>query len=232
MISRITEFALTFVRQTVPIGGVVAGDWHPITAVSIYWLESVLLVFAATILCALMQRRATAVDIAEARLAGDVDAMQALQSERADIDRANLSPLPVLLFHGGSLIAFGLLAGLVMLILVQNGHITEPLEWREVRDGAVAMTTLVAAGLLMDLWRFHTLPLAAVESRVNSCLARWVLFWMLGFFGIWIIILTGRAMWFFALFSGTKLVFETWGALARTFGWRSLKDRGMVTHVR
>jgi hypothetical protein len=229
VISRITDFALTFVRQTVPIGGVVAGGWHPITAVSIYWLESVLLALAATTLCALMQRRASAADIADARAAGDAEALEALQSERAAIERAHLSPLPVLLFHGGSLIVFGFIAGMLMLMMVQNGRITEPLEWGEVRDGAVAMTALVAAGLLVDLWRFDRLPLTAVESRVNSCLARWVLFWMLGFFGIWIIILTGRTMWFFALFSGIKLLFESWAGAARMFGWRSLKDRGMVS---
>ncbi len=228
MISRLTEFVLTFVRQTVPIGGVVAGGWHPIAAVSIYWIESVLLVLAATVLCALVQRRVTDAEIAEARHAGDLDAMRALQSERALIDSAHLDPIPVLLFHGGSLIVFGLMAGVVMWMMVTKGHIEQPLEWRELRDGAVAMTTLVAAGLLMDLWSFHRLPLTAVESRVNSCLARWVLFWMLGFFGIWIIILTGRAMWFFALFSGTKLLFETWAGLARMFGWKSLKERGAV----
>ncbi len=225
MISRISAFALTLLRQAVPIGGVVGAGWHPVAAVSIYWVESVLLVLVAAVLCTLMQRRVSPGDIAEAQRAGDLDAVRALQTERAAIDSAHLNAGGLVLFHGVGLLVFGIVGGVVMLIMMEKGSIEQRVEWRKLRDGALAMTTLVVAGFLIDLWSFRRLPAAAVESRGDACTGRWALFWMMGFFGIAIIIITSRPMWFFALFSGLKLTFETWGSLARFFGWRSLKSQ-------
>jgi hypothetical protein len=64
-----------------------------------------------------------------------------------------------------------------------------------------------------------------VQSRVDACLVRWGLLWMLGFFGTAIMVFSGRPTFFFGFFAGLKVLFETWGRLARMFGWRSLKDR-------
>jgi hypothetical protein len=64
-----------------------------------------------------------------------------------------------------------------------------------------------------------------VQSRVDSCMARWALFWILGFFGVLVLLFTGRAWLFFGLFAGLKTTWEVWGGLARMFGWQSLKER-------
>jgi hypothetical protein len=190
------------VRHAVPIGGIFGGDWHPATAVAVYWVESVLLALATAWLCVLMQRR---VPPPEVRSAGIV-------------------PGDVLLFQLGSFSVFGAFLGGVLLIMVHNGHIP-PLRWGEIRQGVQAMVAVVGFAFLLDLWRSSRLTVQDVAGRVNEGLARWFLFWVLGFFGTWAMMASGRPEWFFGLFAGLKVTFETWGRLARMLGWRSLKDR-------
>ena len=46
LIARIGQTLTTFLRHLVPIGGIFGRSWHPVTALVVYWLESVLLVLA------------------------------------------------------------------------------------------------------------------------------------------------------------------------------------------
>jgi hypothetical protein len=203
LLARVGRFVTTSLRHAVPLGGVFGRDWHAATAIGVYWLESVLLVLATAFLCALMRRRAPP----------------------AEISAAGIEPRDVLIFHLGSLLVFGGFLGGVLLILIGNGRIAEPLQWDELRTGAEAMLVVVGLGFLFDLWRFDAFTVAAVRARVDACLTRWALFWLLGFFGTWFMVVTGRAAIFFGFFGALKITFESWASLARWFGWRSLKDR-------
>ena len=225
IVARVGEMLSTVGRQAVPIGGVFTQDWQPVSAIAIYWLESVLLALVAVALCALVKRRTSDAALADARRAGDGNAVRAMEAERAAVHGAGIEPSSVFAFHIGSLFVFGIFFTLVMVVLIGNGRIDQRFEWHEVRDGAVAMLAIVSVGFLIDLWRFPSMSVAAVQSRVNTCLARWALFWLLGFVGVGLMVLTGRAGIFLALFGGLKLTWEVWATLARTFGWRSLKER-------
>jgi hypothetical protein len=224
LFARIGQSFSTTVRHILPVGGVFAGDWHPATAMAVYWVESVLLALAVSVLCAIMDRRTSPAAIARARTAGDRDEEQALTAERISFNQARIKPGDVFGFHVGSLFAFALFLGGVLLILVMNGHI-EPLRWSELRDGAAAMAIIVAVGFLFDLWRFDSYSAADLRRRVDACLSRWVLFWMLGFFGTIIMAVSGRPLWFLGFFAVLKVTYESWSRLAQLFGWRSLKDR-------
>lgn len=223
-VARIGQSASTTARHILPIGGVFAGDWHPATAMAVYWVESVLLALAVSALCAIMDRRTSPAAIARARSAGDHEEEQALTAERIAFNQAHIKPGDVLGFHVGSLFAFAAFLGGVLLILVGNGHIA-PLDWYELRDGAAAMVVIVSIGFLFDLWRFDAYSATDLQSRVDACLARWTLFWMLGFFGTIIMGLSGRPIWFLAFFSVLKVIYESWARLAQLFGWRSMKEQ-------
>jgi hypothetical protein len=54
---------------------------------------------------------------------------------------------------------------------------------------------------------------------------RWGLFWLLGFFGTLLMMITGKAAIFIGMFAALKLTFESWSTVARLLGWRSLRER-------
>ncbi len=76
--ARIGQFVTTVARHAVPIGGVFGRDWHPASAIAVYWVESVLLVLATAALCALFVRRTPPSDV-----------------ERAGIDPGSVGNCPI-----------------------------------------------------------------------------------------------------------------------------------------
>ncbi|HEY6508912.1 MAG TPA: hypothetical protein VIY56_12920, partial [Vicinamibacterales bacterium] len=162
--------------------------------------------------------------IAAARADEDPAAVAALTAERQEATAAGVNPGDVLLFHGGSLAVFGVFLALLMLILSSKGHLA-PFDWREFRGAAEVMVAVVAVGVVVDLLLFQSMSVAAVQSRVNSCMARWALLWLLAFVGTLLLLFTGRAGAFIGLFAILKAVWETWALLAWRFGWTSLRDR-------
>ena len=211
MFKRIAEFLLTIGRQVIPISGVVGFGWHPIAALAVYWFESVLLALVAAALCALMERQLRPALAGGAFNPANPHAPEAVARAQA-FSRANLRASDVLLFHGGSLVFFGVFFGLLMVIFVGNGHVAGNLDFSAISDGLIAMAVVVAIGFTIDLWNLDRMPITALESRVTACASRWALFWILGFVGTWLIGLTGKAMLFFSLFTGLKV---TWEIVAR-----------------
>lgn len=214
----------TTFRQLIPLNGIFWQEWQPTTAIAIYWLESFLLAGAAVALCWRLERRTSDAAIAAARADEGPAAVAALTAERQQAAAAGVNPGDVLLFHGSSLAVFGVFLALLMLILSSKGHLA-PFDWREFRNAAVAMGAVVAVGVVGDLLLFRSMSIAAVQSRVNSCTARWALLWLLGFVGTLLLLFTGRPGAFIGLFAILKAVWETWALLARRFGWTSLKER-------
>lgn len=225
LIARAGELLATVARHAVPLNGLFGRDWHPVTALGVYWLESVLLVLVATLLCVLLARRTAPDTLLAAQADGDDEAVRAIKAERSALAAAHIEPGPVLLFHLGSLVFFGVFLSALLFVMVQNGKIPGPIPWGELVDGGQVMAIVIAIGLMMDLWAFRRMRVDDVASRVNACLARWALLWLLGFAGTAILIFTDRPSFFFGFFAGLKVLFEVWGRLARLFGWKSLKDR-------
>lgn len=227
MIARLSRFLATCARHAVPLGGILAQEWHPVTALAVYWVESVLLVIGAALLSRRMFQHTSGQAIADARREGDEAEARRLETTRRDLEKAHIEPDGVLVFYLGSLGVFaGFLAG-VIVILVGNGHIPPP-RWAELSDAAQVIAIIVAIDVAIDLFRFDTLTVAALRQRVDACLTRWSLFWLVGFVGTILMAITGRPTIIFGFFAVLKVIFESWGRLARTFGWRSLDERGLT----
>jgi hypothetical protein len=63
-----------------------------------------------------------------------------------------------------------------------------------------------------------------VQDRVNGCMQRWGLFWLLGFGGTALMVYTGRPAIFFGLFAALKITFESWARIALALGWKASAD--------
>lgn len=227
MIARISRFLTTCARHAVPLGGILGGEWHPVTALAVYWLESVLLVIGAALLSRRMFQRTSAQAVAEADSAGDDQEARRLELERSELNAAHIEPGPLLAFYLGSLAVFAGFLGGVIVILTGNGHIPAP-RWSEIGDAAQMIAFVVAIDIAIDLFRFNSLTVTALQGRVNACLARWSLLWLVGFVGTILMAVTGQPTIILGFFAVLKVVFESWGRIARTFGWRSLDARGLA----
>jgi hypothetical protein len=224
VIARLLELLTTAGRQVVPLNGIFADGWQPASAIAIYWLESVLLAAMAVVWCLRLKRRTSDRAIAEARADGDLAAAAALEAEQRAAKAAGVDPQAVLVFHGASLAIFGVFLGAILLIMTAN-HRLAPFDWAEFRDGANAMMLAIAITLAIEVVAFPPTTVAAVQGRVNACLGRWALLWLLGFVGTALLVFTGRPGAFLGLFAVLKLTWEVWGTLARLFGWTSLQER-------
>lgn len=205
---RVIDLVTTTARQAVPVGGIFALGWQPAVAIAVYWIESVLLVAIAVALCVRLRDGASATSPDRMRAAG-------------------LVPRDVLLFHWGSMGIFGAFFAVILFILTMNGRI-EPIDWIELQYAAGGMAIVLAAGFALDTLLLPDPTVAAVQARVNACLGRWALMWLLGFGGTVAMAVTGRPETFFRVFAGLKLTWEVWGLMARTFGWTSLQDRAQA----
>jgi hypothetical protein len=223
-IARILDLIPTAARQYIPLNGIFADGWQPSTAIALYWFESVLLVVLAAVLCWRIQRRTSDEAIDSARASGDHDLAEALTAEKHLAKKAGLDAPTVLTFYGGSLGVFGGFLGGVLLILTANKHLP-PFDWQEFRDGADAMMLVIAFGFALEMLTFRSMNVAAIQSRVNACMGRWALLWLLGFVGVFLLVFTGRPSVFIGWFAILKAVWEGWGMLASFFGWRSLQER-------
>ena len=172
-----------------------------------------------------MQRRFSTAAIERARRDGDADHAAWLEAQQLEVARAKIRPGDVFGFHVGSLLTFGVFLAGVIFILSANGRLAEEIRWSELRRASEMILLVVAAGFLIDLWGFRAMPPAEVQGRVDACLTRWSLFWLLGFVGTILIGVTGRATVFFGFFAILKITFEGYGRLARALGWRSHAER-------
>jgi hypothetical protein len=223
-IARVLDLIPTTIRQYIPLNGIFADGWQPSTAIALYWFESLLLVVVAAVLCWRIQRRTSDDAIASAQESGDHTAAEALTAEKHLAKKAGLDAQAVLMFYGGSLFVFGGFLGGILLILTGNKHLP-PFDWQEFRDGADAMMLVIAFGFALEMLTFRSMNVAAVQSRVNACMGRWALLWLLGFVGVFLLAFTGRPSAFIGWFAILKAVWEGWGMLAGLFGWRSLQER-------
>jgi hypothetical protein len=207
VLRRVIDLIANAARHAVPVGGIFALGWQPPVALAVYWIESVLLVAIAALLC--IRLRDTPGTPPDGALTSD------------------LNPRDVLLFHWGSMAFFGLFFAIILLGLAANGRIA-PIDWHELRDAAGGMVLVVVLGFGIDTLLLPAPSVAAVQARVNACLGRWALLWLLGFGGAIAMAFTGRPETFFQAFALLKLTWEGWGLLARTFGWQSLNDRAQA----
>jgi hypothetical protein len=220
LFARIGQFVATVARHAVPLGGIVGLEWHPVTAITVYWLESLLLALGVIALCALLKRRGWSDMRGAASRRGDEETVRAIDAELEALRVANLDPRSgVAVLIGGLGIVGGFLGGL-MIIMVANRHIEEPVPWPEVGEAVAAMAIIVAVTFLFDLWSFGGMSVADVRARVDACLARWALLWILCFVGTIMLVWSGRPALFFGLFAVLKITFEVLGRLEKYLGPR------------
>lgn len=224
MFKRVIDFMVAAARQAVPLGGIFALGWQPTVALVVYWLESVLLVGIAVELCNRLRARTSPAAVAAARAAGDYAYAEAIQAEARKAARAGVKPNDVLLFHGGSIAVFGGFFAGILLILTFNGRI-EPLDWTELKHAVSVMVIVMGVGFIVERILTPHPPVATVQASVDTCNSRWALLWLLGFGGTAVMAFTGRPHVFFQVFAVLKGTWEMWGLMARTFGWKLVKDR-------
>jgi hypothetical protein len=210
MLARVLDLIPTSLRQFIPLNGIFAEAWKPSTAIALYWFESLLLAVVAVALCWRLQRRTP--------------------EEQLLVKKASIEPGPVAVFHVGSLAVFGAFLGGILFILTAKGHLP-PFDFQEFRGAATSMMLVIGVGFVLDMIVFQSIGVAAVESRVNACLGRWALLWLLGFAGTAMLVFTGRPGTFIGFFAILKTVWEVWGMLARLFGWKSLKERNAQPQI-
>lgn len=193
MIRRFFQVILRGGAQGVPVAGVVAADWSPAGGLILYWVESVLLLFATALLLALWARRG---------------------ADPAEIARAGIRTRDVLLVHGGAFGIFGIFLAWIVFILTHKGVLTA--------EGVLAaaaglpwIALLVGVELAIDLARLRRASAAELARRVDAGTRRFMLFWLTGFVGIWVMILSGKPLLLFTLFAAFKIVLETGALLAR-----------------
>lgn len=221
---RLLDVATTAGRQVVPLNGIFGGGWQPATAIAVYWLESLVLVLVTATLCWLVQRRTSDRVMFAARAAGDHAAVAGLEAERQAANRAGIKASEVLMVHLTSVGIFGVFIGVMVAMLIQNGE-TTPFDRVEFEVAAYSMLLVLAVSWAIDLVMGPSMSVAAVQDRVDACLGRWGLLWMLCFFGTVVPLFLGRPALFLGLFAVLKSVSEGWGALARMFGWTSTQAR-------
>ena len=220
LFARIGHFVATVARHAVPLGGIVALEWHPVTAITVYWLESMLLALGVVALCALLKRRRWPDMRGAAWQRGDEEAVRAIDAELEALRVSNLDPRSgLVVLIGGLGIVGGFLGGL-MVIMVANGYIKEPVPWPQVGEAVTAMAIVVAVTFGFDLWSFSDMRVADVRARVDACLARWALLWILGFVGTIMLVWSGKPALFFGLFAVLKVTFEVLGRLEKYLGPR------------
>jgi hypothetical protein len=110
-------------------------------------------------------------------------------------------------FFGGSLLIIAGFLGGVMLILNQNFGYPPP-DAGELQQGLPVMLGFIGLGLAADTLRIESLPVSAVQARVDANFSRWVFFWILGFFGVGGSILLGAPGAVFSFFVGLKAFWE------------------------
>lgn len=193
MIRRFLQLILRGGAQGVPVAGVVAADWSPAGGLILFWAESVLILFATAILLALWARRG---------------------ADPAEIARAGIRTRDVLLVHGGAFGIFGLFLAGIVFILTRKGVLTA--------EGIVAASAglpwialFVAVELAIDLARLRSASATDLSRRVDAGTLRFVLFWLTGFVGTWVMLLSGKPLLLFTLFAAFKILLEAGTLLSR-----------------
>lgn len=190
---RLLSLALRGTAQGPPVAGVLAGATNPAGGLLLYWAESVLLLLGTALLLALFARRG---------------------GSPKEIQAAGIRTRDVLLVHGGAFAVFGLFFGLFLVILVGKGHV-DAAGLRGALGTLPWIALFVGAELAVDLFRLPSATAADLARRVDAGTRRFVLFWFVGFFGVFATILFGQPLAIFVLFAALKLLFELGAALAR-----------------
>lgn len=190
MTRRFFQVILRGGAQGVPVAGIVAAGWSPAGGLILYWVESVLILLATAILLELWARRG---------------------ASPKEIERAGIRTRDVLTVHGGAFGIFGLFLAAILFIFTNKGYLTV--------EGILAasaglpwIAAIVGVEFAIDLARLRGASAADLARRVDAGTRRFLLFWLTGFVGGWVMVFSGRPLLLFSIFAAFKIVVEA-GAL-------------------
>jgi len=196
---RSAQLVLRLGSQAVPAAGVFGLSWPAAGGLMLYWFESVLALGATLLLLALFARRARAPERGK---------------DREEIATRGLKTRDVLIFQGGAFGMFGLFFGGLMVIFVGNGYV-ESSGLREALAGVPLLAGIIALALAIDLVRLRRLTAADLAARVEAGNRRFMLFWLVGFFGTLAAAFLNKPLLVFGVFAGVKALFEIGAVLQR-----------------
>jgi len=181
--------------NSVPIVGVVAGDWSSATALTVYWIEN------------LVASGLTAGRLALHARWSDPSADRVVAP---DSPFARRRPGPLLASTVPFTIAHGLMLAavfaLVLRVAPDAGHL---------RQAAVALVAMQGLAFGIDLWTLADWPLARVNERADYLTGRVVMVHLTILIGVVAFAWLNRPGAFFAFFVGCKLLADATSLLPR-----------------
>ena len=101
-----------------------------------------------------------------------------------------------------------------MLIISHNHGVAAP-SVAELRSGLPPLVGSALLAFLLDLRGLGRRPASFVSARVDAGAARWAMLWAVGFFGTFLMAITGRPDAIFLWFAALKTLYEVGVALER-----------------
>jgi hypothetical protein len=194
--------------NAVPLLGLFVGGWSTGTAVALYWIETALtipFVSARILLHRRLTRTAGHYGVqteARSRLGGTLRVTRGTTTHLA----AFLSVMvPFVLVHGI------FMAFLVFLILPREGGPAAAVALADLRRGAAAVGSFMAAGLLIDLVGIGRRPFRWIERITALAQGRVLVVHLTILLGLFALAITGLPTALFVIFAGLKTLVDLGG---------------------
>jgi hypothetical protein len=166
----LAKFFRLFAASVVPGGGFLLGGWSPATALTLYWVDTLVGAFAMGVRIAL-HRRWTKVSGHER---GQLGATFAVSSSGEE-----MTPVVFKSFLAEFLltsVSFTVAQGVFLAVVL--GFMSERPEGDHVRQGGIAILACHAVALSFDSWRLDQWPFARIKHQAVQIMGRVVLIHM------------------------------------------------------
>ncbi len=195
MRGRWTKLAELLGVNSIPIVGVLAGDWSSATALSVYWFENLI---AALLIAARVALHARWRDRGQDPAAAPGSSF-APKTVGAFLGTA----IPFTLAHGAFLaLLFAMVLGLMP-------------DLADLRRAIILLIVMQGLAFGVDLWTLADWPVARVNERADHLLGRVVLVHLSIIVGMFLLAWLERADAFFAFFVGCKVLSDATSLLPR-----------------
>lgn len=182
MRGRLIKVLEMFGVNSIPVVGVLIGDWSSSTALAVYWLEN--LIASVLVACRLWLHR---------RWQPPAKAEPGVVRTKTPSELLTIA-IPFTLAHG-------LFLGLILILVTK---LTPDLE--QLRRAALALLAFQGLAFGVDLWSLESWPPARVNERADHLMGRVVLVHLSIILGMFLFLWLERPGAFFAFFVGCKVI--------------------------